>query len=207
MTRKHVSRRDFMTSASAGTIAAITSGTASAYAQRGKKTGKLAIRGGRAVRTKPFQSWPIWDRSAEKDILAILRSGNWFRGSGETVTQFEKAYADLLGAKRCVCTVNGASRQAFLAALRAEGIPCSGGYGPQYRDGLIEVALQSKNFTRSFSKARLDQYRRELDYPDNDKLCEEAVWLSQTLLLGNKRDIDDIADAIAKIAKNKDQLV
>ncbi|MHC4354670.1 MAG: DegT/DnrJ/EryC1/StrS family aminotransferase, partial [Planctomycetota bacterium] len=58
----------------------------------------------------------------------------------------------------------------------------------------------------SFSKARLDQYRRELNYPDNDQLCQEAVWLSQTLLLGNKRDMDDIANAIAKIAANKDQL-
>ena len=71
---------------------------------------------------------------------------------------------------------------------------------------MIEVALQSKNFTRSFPRARLDQYRRELNYPDNDQLCQEAVWLSQTLLLGNKRDMDDIANAIAKVAENKDQL-
>ena len=71
---------------------------------------------------------------------------------------------------------------------------------------MIEVALQSKNFARSFPKARLDQYRRELNYPDNDQLCQEAVWLSQTLLLGNKRDMDDIANAIAKVAENKDQL-
>jgi dTDP-4-amino-4,6-dideoxygalactose transaminase len=101
---------------------------------------------------------------------------------------------------------NGAPRQKFLAALGAEGIPCSGGYGPQYRDDLIEVALRSKNFTRSFPKSRLDQYRRELNYPDNDQLCQEAVWLSQNMLLGKKRDMDDIANAIAKVAENKDQL-
>jgi dTDP-4-amino-4,6-dideoxygalactose transaminase len=101
---------------------------------------------------------------------------------------------------------NGAPRQKFLAALSAEGIPCSGGYGPQYRDELIEVALKSKNFTRSFSKARLNKYRRELDFPANDQLCQEAVWLSQTLLLGGKKDMDDIANAIAKVAENKDQL-
>jgi dTDP-4-amino-4,6-dideoxygalactose transaminase len=101
---------------------------------------------------------------------------------------------------------NDAPRSKFLAALSREGIPCSGGYGPQYNDGLIEVALQSKNFTRSFPKSRLAQYRRELNYPGNDQLCEEAIWLSQTLLLGSKRDIDDIANAIAKVAENKDQL-
>ena len=53
----------------------------------------------------------------------------------------------------------------------------------------------------------LDQFQGTfIDYPDNDRLCEEAVWLSQTLLLGSKRDMDDIANAIAKIAENKDQL-
>jgi dTDP-4-amino-4,6-dideoxygalactose transaminase len=101
----------------------------------------------------------------------------------------------------------GLSRDRFLAALRAEGIPCSPGYGPQYNDGLIEAALTSKNFTRSFPAKRLKQYRQELHYPDNDKLCTQAVWLSQTLLLGTKKDTDDIANAIIKIHQNRDKLV
>ena len=102
---------------------------------------------------------------------------------------------------------DGLSRDRFLQALRAEGIPCSPGYGPQYKDGLIEAALTSKNFTRSFPAKRLKQYRRELDYPENDKLCTQAVWLSQTLLLGTKKDTDDIANAIIKIHANRDKLV
>ena len=101
---------------------------------------------------------------------------------------------------------NNAPREKFLKALSAEGVPCYGGYGPQYRDGLIECALNSKNFKRSFPKARLDQYRDELDYPDNDRLCQEAVWLSQSMLLTGKRDMDDIANAIQKIYDNRDKL-
>jgi len=101
---------------------------------------------------------------------------------------------------------NGAPLSKFLAALSREGIPCSSGYGPQYRDGLIDVMLQSKNFTRSFPKKRLKQYREELIYPGNDQVCEEAVWLSQTLLLGDKSDIDDIANAIIKVSDNRDKL-
>ncbi|MHC4435308.1 MAG: DegT/DnrJ/EryC1/StrS family aminotransferase, partial [Planctomycetota bacterium] len=112
MNSKNLSRRKFL-AASAGTIAAVTSGTAGTYAA--STSAKLAIKGGKAVRTKPFQSWPIWDRSAEKGIISILRSGDWFRGRGETVTKFEKAYADILGAKRCVCTVNGTN--SLLTAL------------------------------------------------------------------------------------------
>jgi len=101
---------------------------------------------------------------------------------------------------------NDIPRNKFLAALEAEGVPCSGGYGPQYRDGLIEQALNSKNFKRSFSKERLDRYRQELHYPDNDQLCQEAVWLTQNLLLGTRSDIDDIADAILKIYENRDKI-
>ncbi len=438
-----------MSAASAGTLAAIASQTIPAYGNAGGSAGKLAIHGGRPVRTKPWPSWPVWDESAEEPVLSILRSGNWFRGRGKTVTEFEAKYAQLLGAKRCVCTVNGtnalltalhvldvgvgdevivspytfiatynvvigscalpvfadtdpetfqinpdkieerinentraimpvhilgipanmdkimaiakkhnlvviedacqawlaewrgkkcgtigdlgcfsfqnskhlpcgeggavvgndeeimdrcysfhncgrpygsvkrtsgypiigtnrrmteyqaaillsqikrlesdterrwtngryltskikdipgivphrlydgvtraafhlypfrykkehfnnAPREKFMAALSAEGVPCSGGYGPQYRDGLIEVALNSRNFKRSFSKARLDRYRDELHYPGNDQLCAEAVWLGQQMLLMDKEDIDDIADAIAKVYENRDKLV
>ena len=101
---------------------------------------------------------------------------------------------------------NNLSRDKFLSALRAEGVPCSSGYGPRYKDGLVEAVLNSKNFKRSFSKERLDRYRRELNYPENDRLCKEAVWLTQNLLLAAKRDMDDIADAILKIYENRDKL-
>lgn len=446
MKGKNITRRRFL--AATGTVAALGSTRIPAYAGVSKKASKLAILGGRPVRAKSFPKWPVWDPAAEEHVLSILRSGNWFRGSGSTVTEFEKKYADLMDAKRCVCTVNGtnalltalhaldiglgdevivspytfiatynvvigscalpvfadtdpetfqinpdkieeritkntrailpvhilglpanmdrikaiakkhnlkiiedacqawlaewrnqkvgtigdlgcfsfqnskhlpcgeggavignnvelmdkchsyhncgrpygsikatsaypiigtnrrmteyqaailhsqikrldsdtkkrtenanyltsrikdipgivphklypgvtravyhlypfrykkehfnnASRSKFLAALRGEGIPCSGGYGPQYNDGLIEVALNSNNFKRAFSKKRLDTYRKELHYPDNDQLCREAVWFTQNLLLGTKEDIDDIADAILKIYENRDKL-
>jgi dTDP-4-amino-4,6-dideoxygalactose transaminase len=101
---------------------------------------------------------------------------------------------------------NNAPRSKFLAALSAEGVPCSGGYGPQYRDGLIEEALNSEGYKRLYSRSRLKKYRRENHYPDNDRLCEEAVWISQSLLLAGKRDMDDIANAIQKVYDNRDRL-
>jgi perosamine synthetase len=443
MANKNLTRRAFL-AATTGTIAAVATSRAPVYAN----AGKLAVHGGKPVRAKAWPIWPQWDRSAEEHVVSILRSGNWFRGRGSTVTTFEKKYAELLGARRCVCTFNGtnalltamhvldigvgdevivspytfiatynvvigssalpvfadtdpetlqinpdkieeritkrtraimpvhilglpanmdkimaiakkhnliviedacqawlaewrgkkcgtigdlgcfsfqnskhlpigeggaiigdddevmdkvmsyhncgrpfgsvkrtsgypiigtnrrmteyqaavglsqikrlekdtarrnenakyltsrikdiqgilphklyegvtraayhlypfrykkehfnnAPREKFLAAMRAEGVPCSGGYGPQYRDGLIDAALNSKNFKRSFSKARLDKYRRELNYPDNDQLCKEAVWIGQNMLLGSKSDTDDIADAIQKVYENRDKL-
>jgi perosamine synthetase len=35
--------------------------------------------------------------------------------------------------------------------------------------------------------------------PANDRLCEEAVWLTQTMLLGPRRDMDDIVAAVRRI--------
>ena len=99
-------------------------------------------------------------------------------------------------------------RRKFLNALSAEGIPCSGGYGPQYNDGLMEEALNSKGYKRLFSEQRLNTYREELkNLPENDQLTQEAVWLFQNMLLGEQKDMDDIIDAIQKVYANRKQLL
>jgi perosamine synthetase len=444
-----ISRRNFLTNASIGAAAVVTTTGASRGAIMSHKAGQLALLGGQPLRTKKWISWPIWDRTAEPDILTVLRSGNWFRGQGTRVTEFEKKYAELIGAKRCLATTSGttalftalhvlgveagdevivspytfiasynvifmakalpvfadtnpetftvdplkieeritertrailpvhilglpvdmdpvmalaekyhlavvedacqawlaeykhkqcgtigdlgcfsfqnsknlpageggavvgndeelvdrchafhncgrafgsfqpsgnnairgsnfrmqefqaiilmsqmkrlqndsrvreqnaqylssrlqqipgiipyklnqgvtraayhlypfrydkkffggATREKFIAALEAEGVPGSSGYGPQNRDGIIEEALTSKSYQRLFSKERLTEYRRENVLPGNDQLCREAVWFTQNMLLGSKQDMDDIADAIEKIYQSRDKLV
>ena len=42
--------------------------------------------------------------------------------------------------------------------------------------------------------------------PANDRLCEEAVWFVQTMLLGPRQSMDRIADAIRKIHANAAKL-
>ena len=448
MNKTNQSRRQFMATTCAGTVAAIATGAMPAHAQMGKKAGTLAILGGQPVRTKSWQSWPVWNKDAEESMISVLRSGNWFRGRGTKVSEFEEKYAALMGTKRCLATscgttallvalhtlgidagdevivapytfiatynvvfltkalpvfadtdqetftinpdkieekitertkailpvhilglpadmnrinaiakkhnlvviedacqawlaeyqnkkcgtlgdlgcfsfqnsknlpageggaiignddeimdrcysfhscgrpygsvkrtsnypllggnrrmtefqavilmsqmkriemdadtrlenalyltskikdipgiipyklANGATRPAyhlypfrykkeqfdgiprekFLAALKAEGISCAGGYGPQNKDGLIEQALNSKGYKRLFSEKRLKQYREENHLPDNDQLCKEAVWFGQNMLLGDKKDMDDIANGILKIYENRDSL-
>jgi len=98
------------------------------------------------------------------------------------------------------------SREKFIEALRAEGIPCSSGYGQQNKDGLIEEALNSRGYKRLFSEKRLNQWREENVLPGNDQLAKEAVTFYQSLLLGTKSDMDDIANAITKIYENRKQL-
>lgn len=102
---------------------------------------------------------------------------------------------------------NNISKDKFIAALNAEGIPCSSGYGKQNKDGLVEETLSSKGYKRLFSEARLKKYREENVLPGNDQLCDQAVVFYQSILLGSKSDMDDIVNAIAKIYENRNSLV
>ena len=102
---------------------------------------------------------------------------------------------------------NGIPKEKFIRALNSEGIPCSGGYGPQnIKEGLIEEALSSRGFKRLFPEARLKRWREENVLPGNDKLCAEAVTFYQSILLGSRKDMEDIVNAVTKIYQNRDSL-
>ena len=100
--------------------------------------------------------------------------------------------------------VFGAPRAAVIKALRAEGIPCSPGYGfslpqqPMFRYKAFGPYLQG------FS-AKLNY--RNVHCPNSDLLCrEQCAWLGQNLFLGRRADMGDIADAFEKIYDNREAL-
>lgn len=448
MEKRKFTRRQIIATASAGTLGVMADWHLGQYNMYRKDSGKLALFGGDPVRIAEWPEWPVWDPSAEAEIIKMLRSGRWWRGSGEYVAEFEKQYAELIGAKRCLATASGTtallvslhvlgidagdevlvspytfiatynvifmskalpvfvdtdpetflmdpdkieekitdrttaimpvhiyglpvdmdrvnsiarkhnlkviedacqawlaeyrgkkagtlgdlgcfsfqnskhiptgeggaivgdndeimdranafhncgrpygsfrgttpipvrgsnrrmqqfqaimlmsqmkrakkdadvrlenalyldsklseipgiipykladgttrsayhnypfrykkeyfndiSKNKFLEALEAEGIPCSGGYGPQNTYAIMDDALNSKGYKRLFSEERLRRYREENHLPGNDQLCEEAVCFYQSILLGTKSDMDDIARAIEKIYENRDML-
>ncbi len=85
----------------------------------------------------------------------------------------------------------GRSRQAFVDALSAEGIPCSIGYRSPLSEepGMAYVAAKYPHLIRS------------LPSPNAALVCEQSVWLFQNLFLGSATDMDQISEAIAKIHK------
>ena len=93
---------------------------------------------------------------------------------------------------------SGLSRAAFLEALAAEGVPASGGYSPLNTQPFIHHALASPGFKAIYGEP-LDRWRERTQCPLNDRLCTEAVWLTQTMLLGPRKDMDDIAEAVLKV--------
>ena len=72
----------------------------------------------------------------------------------------------------------------------------------------IEYHLNTRVFKSIYSKQRLDKYRRDNECPVNDVLCEDiALWMGQRVLLGTKKDMEDIAEGIAKIQKHSAKLL
>ena len=118
MAKQKITRRQALASGSVGAFAAMTN--FSFIARGNTSTGKLALAGGEPVRDKAWPEWPVWDKTAEAEVVNMLRSGRWFRGKGEYVTQFEEEYAKLMGAKRCLATASGTT--ALLVAMHVLGV-------------------------------------------------------------------------------------
>ncbi len=105
---------------------------------------------------------------------------------------------------------SGMTRPEFLRALRAEGVPCSGGYsGNLNMMPYLDEAFRSKNYKNMYPAEELD-FERFVEAnrcPESERLCsEEAVWLFQSMLLGESSDMDDIFNAIEKIHRNSGKI-
>jgi len=98
---------------------------------------------------------------------------------------------------------NSLSRGKFMHALGAEGVPCSGGYGEQYNDGLLDEAIGSRGFQRLFPAERLKAYRESFqELKGNAQVCQTTVGLFNTLLLADRSDVEHIVQAVAKVHAN-----
>jgi dTDP-4-amino-4,6-dideoxygalactose transaminase len=84
----------------------------------------------------------------------------------------------------------------FIRALNAEGVPSSLGYVPLYKERVFQDKTAGQG---AWCRAgRLINYA-DVDCPVCEQVCQDAVWLYQTMLLGNRADMEDIAEAIRKI--------
>ena len=110
MSRK-MNRRQFV-------AAATSAGVGLALSRATQAAEKPAALGGKPVRTKSYQSWPLVDPAAEKSVLDVVRSGHWNRNG--VVDDFEEAFAELNGAKYCVATASGTT--ALYTSLGALGV-------------------------------------------------------------------------------------
>jgi dTDP-4-amino-4,6-dideoxygalactose transaminase len=92
----------------------------------------------------------------------------------------------------------GVSRNRFVRALRAEGIPASVGNEPVYRSALFPRASAPYRTACEMAGAKSDE---PIDCPVAERLFEHAmVAIPHECLLGDERDVDDIVAAAEKVA-------
>lgn len=95
---------------------------------------------------------------------------------------------------------HGMSRDKFIRAMGAEGVPCGGIYREQYYDGLLDEAIASRGFKRLWSDARLKAYRDSFkELKGNKQTCETTVAFTQNLLLSDRAGMDQILEAMRKV--------
>jgi len=98
-------------------------------------------------------------------------------------------------------------RSAFLKAMGAEGIPAASGYTPLNTQPFLKNALASRGYQRLFPGKVLAEWHERTRCPVNDRLCEEAVWFTQPMLLAPRSAMDRIAEAVRKIQAHAAELV
>jgi dTDP-4-amino-4,6-dideoxygalactose transaminase len=84
----------------------------------------------------------------------------------------------------------GVTKQKFVDALTAEGIPCALGYPyPLFKNRLFE-----------------DNKYHKTNCPEAERMCEDTFWLSHEAMLAGVDELNDVVLAMEKILTNRDQL-
>jgi dTDP-4-amino-4,6-dideoxygalactose transaminase len=97
----------------------------------------------------------------------------------------------------------GLPRDRFLEAVAAEGIPVMRGYNPLYQEGSFQQGWNPEScpFACRFYGGHVDYTKVECEVAE--RVCRaEGWWLFQSVLLGTKKDMDDIAAAIRKVREH-----
>jgi hypothetical protein len=109
---------------------------------------------------------------------------------------------------------HGVPANRFAQAVQAEGIPLRGGErrygGGCHHEKMLEAHLNSRAFQAAFSKARLEKYRRSLRLPvmdDGPSPRREMLWMDSKIpFLAQRKDMDQIIEAVHKVARNVGKL-
>lgn len=94
---------------------------------------------------------------------------------------------------------SGISRDLFVRALEAEGVPAQRAYPyPLYRNPVFA--------RRNLPPCACESWKAPQDYetlclPESERICHEGIWLEHSLFLGTRQDVDDILAAFGKVQR------
>lgn len=93
----------------------------------------------------------------------------------------------------------GVSRDQLVAALEAEGIPCSAGYShPLYRNPMF-LHHRFHGNGAPLAPPSTDFLAYADACPEAERACREVVWIEHRVLLSPTNEVEDVAHAINKI--------
>ena len=201
MKKKDFTRRRFIATVSAGSVAAVASNAIPSFGNVTiipQSKGKLAILGGNPVRKN--REWPQWPYVDEKMVEAIsktTRSRIWCRIQSEngTVQAFEKEFAKMMDAKLSVCT--GSGTQALSTCVEALG------FGPG--DEIITSPLTDPGTLSSILTSRvlpvladIDRDSFQIDPDDVERRINENTKAIMPVQIGGQPCNMDRIMSIAK---------
>ncbi len=100
----------------------------------------------------------------------------------------------------------GLTRAKFVRALAKEGVPCSTGYTPLNATPHVQALATNRHYWKIYGEKTMKDWVARSQCPANDRLCGEAVWFTQNLLLGPRSDMDRLADVMRKIQRTAPEL-
>ena len=99
----------------------------------------------------------------------------------------------------------GLSRADFCATMQAEGIPVGPGYPLPLNTQPLFTEQAFDRIATGYDPGYAPTQFERLDLPNCQAICDDVVWISQSVLLGNERDMDDIVTAVQKVREAVDR--
>jgi perosamine synthetase len=90
-------------------------------------------------------------------------------------------------------------RATFLKELGKLGVSASGGYSRLNVSTHVQSLATNPHYQRLYGKEFMAKWLDSNQCPVNDRLCDEAVWFSQTKLLESRAAMEKIASSISDI--------
>lgn len=105
--------------------------------------------------------------------------------------------------------LKGMTRDQFINALVAEGVPASVGYpnDPLYGQKLIETTFESPIYKKFYGDIDFEAYKEENNCPALAKTCDTSIWISGNgFFLADKRVMDQVYLAFKKVLTHAEEI-
>ncbi len=99
----------------------------------------------------------------------------------------------------------GLSRDKFIEAFNAEGIPTQASYPPVHALDLFKSGEFRKRLAPEHAAEKFEFLQDS--YPNTEDLAEKTVWMVHRTLLGTQKDMAEMVEAIKKIQTQAKELV